>query len=335
MRIKYFQTAIDGKSWLAIINVYCPRADPELPEREVFKLKFYKLLELRAMALQDGGCHVIVLGDINTSHRRIDHCDPSDEFEERPGRQWMSHFLNESDATQTELMDWKTPSTKPKFVDSFRHLNPDRKEAFTCWNTKMNCRSTNYGTRIDYILISEDLKSSLSNSDIRPEIHGSDHCPVQGDFDFALQSSEKLTSYCTKNFTEFSGKQQKISAYFSAKLKPYDVQAPPTKRLKAVEKQQTLTSFFTKTKVGKTLTDEKFLDDFCTEKNHKAANDWKRLMAGPPPAPLCKGHQEPSVQRVVKKPGPNQGRKFWVCHRGEGRIGDKNARCDFFQWLTK
>ena len=55
------------------------------------------------------------------------------------------------------------------FVDSFRHLHFERKEAFTCWNTKMNCRATNFGTRIDYILINKGLVPALTESDIRYE----------------------------------------------------------------------------------------------------------------------------------------------------------------------
>lgn len=40
---------------VAVINVYCPRADPEKPERKQFKLQFYKLLQCRAEAvLKDG-----------------------------------------------------------------------------------------------------------------------------------------------------------------------------------------------------------------------------------------------------------------------------------------
>jgi AP endonuclease-2 len=61
---------------LVIINVYCPRADPKKPERETFKLKFYKLLELRADALMKAGRHVVIVGDVNSSHRTIDHSDP-------------------------------------------------------------------------------------------------------------------------------------------------------------------------------------------------------------------------------------------------------------------
>ena len=74
------------KKSLIVINVYCPRAGSEKLEeqRETFKMKFNKLLELRANALTAAGFFVIVLGDLNKSHKRIDHCDPSETFEDNP-----------------------------------------------------------------------------------------------------------------------------------------------------------------------------------------------------------------------------------------------------------
>lgn len=58
--------------------MYCPHVDPEKPERRIYKIRFYELLRQRAAAIRDTGCHVIIVGDINTSHKRIDHCDPDD-----------------------------------------------------------------------------------------------------------------------------------------------------------------------------------------------------------------------------------------------------------------
>ena len=64
--------------------MYCPaltQADKnqeEYKSRNVFKMKFNKLLELRANALCDAGFHVIILGDLNISHKPIDHCNPSE-----------------------------------------------------------------------------------------------------------------------------------------------------------------------------------------------------------------------------------------------------------------
>ena len=37
--------------------------------------------------------------------------------------------------------------------------------------------------------------------------------------------------------------------------------------------------------------------------------------------------------RQVSKKGPNTGREFWCCGRGEGKAGDPLARCDFFKWI--
>lgn len=68
------------------------------------------------------------------------------------------------------------------------------------------------------------------------------------------------------------------------------------------------------------------------ERRLKAASAWKNVMKAPPVAPLCKGHNETCLLRTVKKKGPNCGRQFWCCSKGEGRADDPNARCDFFKW---
>ncbi|CBQ68031.1 related to APN2-AP endonuclease, exonuclease III homolog [Sporisorium reilianum SRZ2] len=62
----------------------------------------------------------------------------------------------------------------------------------------------------------------------------------------------------------------------------------------------------------------------------------------PIPAPLCRSHSEPCRAWTVNKPGPNHGRKFWLCNRPVGpgyeksgrAKGDVNPefRCNFFLW---
>ncbi|KAL1422877.1 hypothetical protein MTO96_021608 [Rhipicephalus appendiculatus] len=114
---------------VAVINVYCPRADPERPERGQMKLDFYSLLELRAKALLEDGVEVIILGDLNTSHCKIDHCDPSEDedFYANPGRQWLSKFLlsgdgpNAPEATAGE-------SEKPCFSRHIQGTPPNYRE---------------------------------------------------------------------------------------------------------------------------------------------------------------------------------------------------------------
>ncbi|XP_077371414.1 DNA-(apurinic or apyrimidinic site) endonuclease 2 isoform X1 [Festucalex cinctus] len=196
---------------VTVINVYCPRADPEKPERKQFKLQFYKLLQARAEAMLKNGSSVIVLGDVNTSHRPIDHCDPNeiDDFEDNPGRKWLNSFL--SDDNVSPSADFPHSG---KFVDTFRFFHPTRTGAFTCWSTLTGARRTNYGTRIDYIFADNRLaKEQFVAADIMPEVEGSDHCPVWGSLRCSLLPNSKPPSLATCYLPEFAGKQQKLSRF--------------------------------------------------------------------------------------------------------------------------
>ncbi|XP_031258723.1 DNA-(apurinic or apyrimidinic site) lyase 2-like isoform X2 [Pistacia vera] len=71
------------------------------------------------------------------------------------------------------------------------------------------------------------------------------------------------------------------------------------------------------------------------EKNNVALLEWQRirqLMENS--IPLCKGHKEPCVARVVKKPGPTFGRRFYVCARAEGPASNSEANCGYFKWAS-
>ena len=274
----------------------------------------------------------------------------------------MDHFLfpplcdsKKADVLNDEEFseDWKIPADANvqghNFVDSFRHFHPDREHAFTCWNTMKNCRSTNFGTRLDYILVCKSMLEFVDSSNIDPDFPGSDHCPAKAVFaKFDGVPAKKCPSFCTRYFPEFSGSQQKLSSYFSTGQKrkipqEENASAVPPKVSKAPKTAQTnITSFFAKpipSKSTETILTPKQISGLQSEncgsieKREKTANAWKSLMKGPPQAPLCPGHKEVSVLRTVKKKGPNSGRQFWCCARGEGKVGDPKARCDFFKWV--
>ncbi|KAM8934843.1 DNA-(apurinic or apyrimidinic site) endonuclease 2 [Pelodytes ibericus] len=213
----------DGKEeTLTVINVYCPRADPEKPERKAYKLRFYRLLQIRAEAILKSGGHVIILGDVNTSHRPVDHCDPTDleTFEENQGRQWLNQFLGEPVITQIEDSDPGSPPGGGHFLDSFRYFHPTRKNAFTCWCSASGARQTNYGTRIDYILGNRRLVAAhFQDSIIMPEVEGSDHCPVKAFMKFQPVAATRCPPLCTKYLPEFAGRQQKLSQFLVRKDK--------------------------------------------------------------------------------------------------------------------
>jgi exodeoxyribonuclease III len=66
------------------------------------------------------------------------------------------------------------------FVDTFRHKYPAATGAYSFWSMRANSRPVNRGLRIDYVCVSQQLKSSINDAFILDtELIGtSDHCPI-------------------------------------------------------------------------------------------------------------------------------------------------------------
>ena len=156
-----------------LFNVYFPAG----MDRREFKAQFHRALELRIRALVVQGREVILVGDINISHCEIDHCDPVQwvlenniAFEEASMRKWMdSVVINDKGNGENE---------NGILYDMFRVFHPLQEKSFSCWNTKIDARAGNYGTRIDYICATRGLKDLFLDCWIEGEVLGSDHAPV-------------------------------------------------------------------------------------------------------------------------------------------------------------
>ncbi|KAK7250805.1 hypothetical protein RIF29_33501 [Crotalaria pallida] len=71
------------------------------------------------------------------------------------------------------------------------------------------------------------------------------------------------------------------------------------------------------------------------EKSNVASLEWQRIQQLMQNSiPLCKGHNEPCIARVVRKQGPNFGRRFYVCARAEGPASNPDANCGYFKWAA-
>ncbi|XP_037009610.2 DNA-(apurinic or apyrimidinic site) endonuclease 2 isoform X1 [Artibeus jamaicensis] len=210
---------------LTLINVYCPHVDPGKPERLAFKMRFYRLLQIRAEALLAAGSHVIILGDLNTAHHRIDHWDAvnMENFEEDPGRKWMDGLLSN--------VDCQAGYHVGAFIDSYRYFHPKQEGAFTCWSTLTGARRLNYGSRIDYVLGDRTLViDTFQASFLLPEVMGSDHCPVGAVLSVSSVPAKQCPSLCTRFLPEFSGTQLKI-LHFLVHLKQDSVCKQSTQQL--------------------------------------------------------------------------------------------------------
>ncbi|KAI3725896.1 hypothetical protein L1987_65692 [Smallanthus sonchifolius] len=70
-----------------------------------------------------------------------------------------------------------------------------------------------------------------------------------------------------------------------------------------------------------------------TDKSQSAQLEWQRIQQFMQSSiPVCKGHGEKCVSRVVKKAGPTFGRRFYVCARAEGPSSNPEANCGYFKW---
>lgn len=153
-----------------------------------------------------------------------------------PPRQCMENFISSSKA-DPPVEDCTT------LLDTFRHLNPTTDKAFTCWSTMFDCRKTNYGTRIDYILCSMTLSDSLLKAQVWQSVFGSDHCPVFAEFAFSLLPSSVQPSLSASYFS--FGKQKKMSDFFTSRVESSkDCDPPPTKKQKIISKPSSAKTLF-------------------------------------------------------------------------------------------
>jgi len=107
---------------------------------------------------------VIICGDLNVAHKSIDLKNP------KANEKNAGYSIEEREQFSLLLEDG--------FTDSFRFLYPDRTDAYSWWSYRFNARANNAGWRIDYWLVSEELKERIVESSIDEDILGSDHAPV-------------------------------------------------------------------------------------------------------------------------------------------------------------
>lgn len=148
---------------ILLYNVYFPNGSAR-EERHLFKQEFLTKFLRHLMKQLAGGEKVIVVGDYNVAHRPIDVYDPV-------RLQKVSGFLPEE-------QEWFGQFLDAGFIDAFRHFHPNAKDRYSWWSYRELARVANRGWRIDYICVSENLKSSLKSADILDQQEGSDHCPV-------------------------------------------------------------------------------------------------------------------------------------------------------------
>lgn len=146
-----------------LVNVYTPNSQDEL-KRLDYRLAWEEAFRgyLSGLSERKG---VIVCGDMNVAHEEIDIKNPQSNHHN-------AGFSDEERGAFTKLLE-------SGFVDTFRTLYPDRKDAYSWWSYRFKARERNAGWRIDYFCVSSSLASNVTGAAIHTDIMGSDHCPIE------------------------------------------------------------------------------------------------------------------------------------------------------------
>jgi exodeoxyribonuclease-3 len=123
------------------VNVYTPNAKREL-ERLDYRMKWEDDFRKYLNSL-DAVKPVIVCGDMNVAHEEIDLKNPSTNRNN-------AGFTDAERGKFTELLN-------AGFIDTYRYLYPDKRDAYSWWSYMFNARAKNAGWRIDYFCVSEKL----------------------------------------------------------------------------------------------------------------------------------------------------------------------------------
>lgn len=131
--------------------------------RQDFKMQFLADFTVFVNELKKERPQLLICGDYNICHKPIDINHP-ERHQKSSGflpeeRQWFDEFIASG------------------MVDTFREYDPSP-EKYSWWSYRANARGKNLGWRIDYHIITEEIKHRLRAASIMSEVAFSDHCPV-------------------------------------------------------------------------------------------------------------------------------------------------------------
>ncbi len=147
---------------ISYISVYFPSGTSgEL--RQAFKIDFLFDFQQYLEKLRRERKKLVISGDFNICRLWIDIHNPEKQ-------QQTSGFLPEE-------RDWFAGFVRLGYVDTFREINQEKSQ-FSWWSYRAGARANNKGWRIDYNIVTENIKESINDAGILPAINHSDHCPV-------------------------------------------------------------------------------------------------------------------------------------------------------------
>jgi len=153
---------------ISVISAYFPSGTTG-GIRQSYKMDFLSDFHSYLNELRKTRSKLIISGDYNICRLWIDIHNPEKQ-------QGTSGFLPEE-------REWFAKFVDDGYVDSFREFSQE-KHQYSWWSYRAGARQNNKGWRIDYHMITNNLRDKLLNAKILPQVVHSDHCPVLVEIDF-------------------------------------------------------------------------------------------------------------------------------------------------------
>ena len=153
---------------LVIASLYLPSGSSS-EERLAAKMRFHELFLPHLQQLRNSGRKVIICGDWNTAHTEIDLANPKSNSKN-------SGFLPEERAWLDKVFN------EVGMIDAFRVVHPETPHLYTWWSNRGQAWAKNVGWRIDYQIVTPDLRNKIEDAWIYTEERFSDHAPLIMDY---------------------------------------------------------------------------------------------------------------------------------------------------------
>lgn len=167
---RYLEAAVNG---LILASIYLPNGNPQPGPKFDYKLAWFKRLNRHAKELLETGLPVVLAGDYNVV--------PSD------ADIYKTSSWDEDALLQPESRRAFANLVRQGWTDALRKCHP-HETIYTYWDYKRNSWARNAGLRIDHILLSPTLSSTLQDANVDKTYRGkegaSDHAPTWVDLDW-------------------------------------------------------------------------------------------------------------------------------------------------------